>query len=74
MDQGSLIVYSSLAVALLGGALGYIRRGRRQRRDAEVFEQKVAKKQHLARSLHLLVRHVPHLEHERGGVRGPRGP
>jgi len=55
MDQGSLIVISSLAMALLGGALGYIRRSRRMRRDAEVLEQKVAKKQHLARSLHPII-------------------
>ncbi len=55
MDQGTLIVAMSLALAVLGGALGYIRRGRRQRRDAEIFKQKVEKKQHLARSLHPII-------------------
>jgi dihydropyrimidine dehydrogenase (NAD+) subunit PreT len=55
MDQGSVIVVASLAVAVLGGALGYLRRRRRQRFDAEVFRQKVEKKQHLARSLHPVI-------------------
>ena len=55
MDQGTLIVVASLAVAVLGGALAYVRRGRRQRRDAEAFQQKVEKKQHLARSLHPVI-------------------
>jgi dihydropyrimidine dehydrogenase (NAD+) subunit PreT len=55
MDQGSLIVVTALAVAVLGGVLGYIRRGRRQRHDSEVFQQKVEKKQHLARSLHPVI-------------------
>ena len=55
MDQGSLIVVASLALAVLGGAVGYLRKSQRQRRDAEAFEQKVAKKQHLARSLHPVI-------------------
>ena len=55
MDQGTLIVGASLALAVLGGALGYIRRINRQRRDAEAYMGKVAKKQHLARSLHPVI-------------------
>jgi dihydropyrimidine dehydrogenase (NAD+) subunit PreT len=55
MDQGTLIVALSLAVAMLGGALGYLRRSRRQRRDVEVLQLKVEKKQHLARSLHPII-------------------
>jgi thioredoxin reductase/NAD-dependent dihydropyrimidine dehydrogenase PreA subunit len=55
MDQGTLIVVASLALAVMGGALGYLRNSLRQRRDAETLRQKVAKKQHLARSLHPVI-------------------
>jgi thioredoxin reductase/Pyruvate/2-oxoacid:ferredoxin oxidoreductase delta subunit len=55
MDQGSLIVGASLAVAVLGGAISYVRKGRRQRRDVETLAEKVKKKQHLARSLHPII-------------------
>jgi thioredoxin reductase/Pyruvate/2-oxoacid:ferredoxin oxidoreductase delta subunit len=42
-------------VAVLGGTWGYVRNNRRQRRDAETFQEKVEKKQHLARSLHPVI-------------------
>jgi thioredoxin reductase/Pyruvate/2-oxoacid:ferredoxin oxidoreductase delta subunit len=55
MDQGTLIVGASLALAVMGGALAYIRQVKKQRENAEIFRQKVAKKQHIARSLHPVI-------------------
>ncbi len=55
MDQGLLIVVASLALAVMGGAVSYLRKGLRQQRDAAVLSEKVAKKQHLARSLHPVI-------------------
>jgi thioredoxin reductase/Pyruvate/2-oxoacid:ferredoxin oxidoreductase delta subunit len=55
MDQGSLIVIAALAVPSLGGALAYGRLRRRRRRNVEVLQEKVGKRQHLARSLHPVI-------------------
>ncbi len=55
MDQGSLIVIFSLAVALFVGVISSMRKRLREERDAETLKEKVAKKLHLARSLHPII-------------------
>ncbi|MGC3996105.1 MAG: NAD(P)-binding domain-containing protein [Anaeromyxobacter sp.] len=56
MDPTSLLIAAgSLAAVALLGAAHLLRRGRRQRRDAAALQEKMARGQHLARSLHPVI-------------------
>jgi thioredoxin reductase/Pyruvate/2-oxoacid:ferredoxin oxidoreductase delta subunit len=55
MDTGLLLVSAANAIAVVAGTSHLVRRAVRQRRDAATLQDKIAKRQHLARSLHPVV-------------------
>ncbi len=55
MDTGFLLVSTAIGVAVVAGVFHLVRRAIRQRRDEAVLREKIAKQQHLARSLHPII-------------------